>query len=76
MDYLVLQTFDNYIPAHIALGRLQEEFINCFLQDEYTVTVDPLLANAIGGIKLIVAASQAERAWQILHQAAGTDTTG
>lgn len=68
MEYLVLQRFDNYIPAHIALGKLQAEFINCFLQDEYTVTVDPLLSNAIGGIKLMVAAPQAERAMEILGE--------
>jgi hypothetical protein len=67
MNFILLQTFDNYIPAHIALGRLKDEFINCFLQDEYTVTIDPLLSNAIGGIKLMVAESQAVRALEILN---------
>ncbi|MEJ0106473.1 MAG: DUF2007 domain-containing protein [Bacteroidota bacterium] len=65
--FVILMTFDNYIPAHIALGRLKEEFINCYLQDEYTVTIDPLLSNAIGGIKLMVAEQQAERALEILQ---------
>lgn len=67
MKYIPLCSFDNYIPAHIALGRLKEEFINCYLQDEYTVTIDPLLSNAIGGIKLMVAETQAQRALDILN---------
>jgi hypothetical protein len=53
------------------MGRLKEEFINCFLQDEYTVTIDPLLSNAVGGIKLMVADSQAERADKILSDITG-----
>jgi hypothetical protein len=67
MKYILLLTFDNYISAHIALGRLKDDFINCYLRDEYTVTIDPLLSNAIGGIKLMVAESQAERALEILN---------
>jgi hypothetical protein len=67
MKFIVLCSFDNYISAHIALGRLKEEFINCYLQDEYSVTIDPFLSNAIGGIKLMVAETQAERARDILN---------
>ncbi|HEY6504300.1 MAG TPA: DUF2007 domain-containing protein [Chitinophagaceae bacterium] len=67
MKFIILRSYDNYIPAHIAMGRLKEEFINCYLQDEYTVTIDPLLTNAIGGIKLMVAEAQAERALEILN---------
>jgi hypothetical protein len=46
---------------------LKEEYINCYLQDEYSVTIDPFLSNAIGGIKLMVAESQLERAKEILR---------
>ncbi len=67
MKFILLCSFDNYIPAHIALGRLKEEFINCYLQDEYSVTIDPFLSNAIGGIKLMVAETQLERAKQLLN---------
>ena len=66
MKFVLLISFDNYIPAHIALGRLKEEFINCYLQDEYSVTIDPFLSNAIGGIKLMVAEAQLERARNII----------
>jgi hypothetical protein len=67
MNFILIRSFDNYIPAHIALGRLKEEYINCYLQDEYSVTIDPFLSNAIGGIKLMVAETQAERALEILN---------
>ena len=66
MKFLLLCSFDNYIPAHIALGKLQDEYINCYLQDENSVTIDPFLSNAIGGIKLMVAEAQIERAKEIL----------
>jgi hypothetical protein len=67
MQFVKLRAFDNYIPAHIAMGKLQQEYINCFLADENTVTIDPFLTLAVGGIKLMVAESQVERALQILN---------
>jgi hypothetical protein len=69
MNYVVLCSFDNYVPAHIMMGRLQEEYINCHLQDEYTGTMGPILSNAAGGIKLMVAEAQVERALDILKPA-------
>lgn len=68
MDFVLLNSYDNYIEAHIVMGRLEQENIRCHLQDEYTVTIDPFLSNAIGGIKLMVACVQAERALQILNE--------
>lgn len=67
MQFVSLTSYDDYISAHIALGRLTDEYISCHLIDEHTVTIDPLLSNAIGGIKLMVAETQAERALQILN---------
>lgn len=54
METVTIRTFDNYFSANILLTRLRHEGIECYLKDEYTVTIDPLLSNAIGGIKLIV----------------------
>lgn len=54
METVVIRTFDNYFTANILLTRMRHEGIECYLKDEYTVTIDPLLSNAIGGIKLIV----------------------
>lgn len=67
MEFVVLDVYDNYIPAHITMGRLEAEGIICWLKDENTVTIDPLLAIAVGGIKLMVAKHQEERARDILN---------
>ncbi len=66
MKFVLLASYDNYLSAHISMNRLRAEFINCHLQDEYTVSIDPLLSNAVGGIKLMVAEAQAVRAAEIL----------
>ena len=48
MDYLVAGTYNNYIEAHLAMGNLQSQNISCWLKDENTVTIDPILTNAVG----------------------------
>lgn len=67
MEYSIIQTYDNYVSAHIAMGRLEEDGINCWLKDENTVTIDPILTNAVGGIKLMASTEQAKRAIEILR---------
>jgi DNA-directed RNA polymerase subunit RPC12/RpoP len=66
MDFQLLRSFDNYINASITLARLDEEGITCYLKDEYTVTIDPLLSNAVGGIKLMVMPGDFEQARMLL----------
>ena len=68
MNFVVLQVYANYIDANIIMGRLEEDGINCWLKDENTVTIDPILTNAVGGIKLMVPEVQAERAVELLRQ--------
>ncbi len=68
MEFVLLSSYTNYVEAHIARGVLEEESINCWLKDENTVTIDPILTNAVGGIKLMVAKSQSERAREILDR--------
>lgn len=67
MSYTLVNTYDNYIDANLHLMQLQEEGINCWLKDEHTVTIDPILTNAIGGIKLMVHETQTERATDLLR---------
>lgn len=69
MRLILLQTFDNYFFANITLTKLQDAGIECFLRDENTVIVDPLLSNAIGGIKLEVAEDDFELATELMHGA-------
>jgi len=69
MNFVQINSFDNYINANMQLALLQEEGINCYLKDEYTITIDPLLSPAIGGMKLMVVEEQSQRAKQIIDQA-------
>jgi len=68
MKTVVLKTFDNYFSANIILTRLQNEGIRCWLKDEYTVTIDPIISNAIGGIKLAVDEQDTEAAIALLKE--------
>ena len=68
MNIITLRSFDNYFIASITLTKLQDAGVECFLKDEHTVTIDPILSNAIGGIKLVVNEEHAEEAKKILQQ--------
>ncbi|RYD75994.1 MAG: DUF2007 domain-containing protein [Sphingobacteriales bacterium] len=69
MNFKQIASFDNYMLANMTLGLLEENFINCHLKDEHIVTIDPLLNPAVGGIKLMVAEEQYERALQLISTA-------
>lgn len=47
-------------------GRLEADGIEVFLQDHLTIDTDPLVSNAIGGVKLKVLAKDAMKAQHIL----------
>ena len=67
MEFVLVQVYDNYVSAHISKGRLEEEGIRCWLKDENTVTINPVLTNAVGGIKLMVEKTRSEEAAGILR---------
>jgi len=68
MKFIAVRSYDDYISAHISMGRLKEEDIVCHLQDEHIVTTAPFLSNITGGIKLMVPEQQAERALELLKE--------
>jgi hypothetical protein len=68
MDFVILHSFNNYMDAHLLMGRLESEDIKCWLQDENMVTVFPVLTNAVGGIKLFVNKQDFDRASKILRE--------
>src|SRR4029079_5341432 len=68
MNFIPVAVFNEYIEANIVLGRLQSEEINCWLKDENSSTIAPFLSNANGGIKLMVAEPQFERAKEVLAE--------
>ncbi len=54
MSFTPIRAYDNYITANLELSMLLEAGINCYIKDEYTITIDPLLSPALGGMKLMV----------------------
>jgi predicted RNA-binding Zn-ribbon protein involved in translation (DUF1610 family) len=68
MNMITLRSFDNYFYANIMLTKMEDAGIECWLKDENTVTIDPLLSNAIGGIKLVVKETDVEDATKLLQQ--------
>ena len=68
MDFVILQSFNNYLDAHLLMAKLESEDIQCWLQDENTVTLYPILTNAVGGIKLFVNKNDLSRARQIFWE--------
>jgi len=68
MDFVPVAAYNNYIDASIILGRLQEEGIDCWLKDENIVTIDPILTNAVGGIKLMVRETERIKSLELLWE--------
>ena len=66
MEFVVLRSFSNYIDAHIVLGRMKDEGIDCWLKNENTTTIMPIWTTAIGGIQLMVNKRQQQQATYIL----------
>lgn len=69
MNSLVtIEEFDKSHVAQVAVLALEQAGIQCFLQNETIVAMDWFMANAVGGIKLQVAAQDATRALGILSE--------
>ncbi len=68
MRFIAIRSYDNYIPAHIMMGRLSNENINCHLQNEHTASLGLFLMFPGDGIKLMVPESQLERAMELIFK--------
>ncbi|MFC1748138.1 hypothetical protein ACFL2V_04965 [Pseudomonadota bacterium] len=68
MDFVTVATFDFMPDAHIAMGRLQADGVDCHLADENLVQTDLLYSIAVGGIKLQVSLEDESAARHILAQ--------
>jgi hypothetical protein len=66
METIIIKRFDNAVEANIVKGLLESNDIFCFLQDEHSVSINPLYSNALGGIKLVVNKKDEERAIALL----------
>lgn len=64
--FTTVATFMFSSEAKIIQGRLESEGIETFLRDAVTIDTDPLVSNAIGGVKLDVLSSDLVRAKEVL----------
>ena len=63
--------FVHLVDAQGVWLKLRSENIEAYLADDYTVLNNPLWSMALGGVKVLVKQSDAERARQILKEQAG-----
>ena len=67
MKWIAVASFSQPVEAHLARTKLESEGIPCMVGDENLVRVDWLLSNAVGGVKLMVPATELERAREALR---------
>lgn len=65
--FKIIARFQYSTEAQIIKGRLEAEGIQVFLSDNLTIDTDPLVSNAIGGVKLKVLSTDALKAQHILE---------
>jgi len=65
--FKTIARFQYSTEAQIIKGRLEAEGIQVFLSDNFTIDTDPLVSNALGGVKLKVLSRQAIEAQHILE---------
>ncbi|SFI54751.1 putative signal transducing protein [Olleya namhaensis] len=65
--FKTIAKFQYSAEAQIIKGRLESEGIQVFLSDNITIDTDPLVSNAIGGVKLKVLTTDAMEAQHILE---------
>lgn len=67
-NYTILTTFPYSSEAQITKSKLEAEGLNVMLLDEKTIDSDPLISQAIGGVKLLVHNDDIKEAVKIYNQ--------
>ena len=67
-DYKIIATFEYSTEAHVTKSRLDSEGFKTMLMDEKTIDTDPLVSNAIGGVKLLVHKNDFDKAVGIYNE--------
>lgn len=67
-DYTILTVFEYSTEAQLTKSKLDSEGIRTMLMDEKTVDSDPLISQAIGGVKLLVHNEDLERGLNIYNE--------
>lgn len=63
-----IAVFQYSAEALVTKGRLEADGIAVFMADNNTIDTDPLVSNAIGGVKLFVRTADAQKAKEILAE--------
>ena len=66
-SFKILAVFEFSTEAHITKSRLDSEGFTTLLMDEKTIDTDPLVSNAIGGVKLLVHKNDFEKAAMVYN---------
>ena len=66
-EFCKIATYQYPSEAMIFKGKLESEGIEVFLRDEMTINTDPMVSNAVGGVKLFVYQEDKEKAEAILQ---------
>ena len=67
-NYKILAVFEYSTEAHVTKSKLDSEGFKTMLMDEKTIDSDPLISNAIGGVKLLVHQNDFEKALKIYNE--------
>ena len=67
-NYKILAVFEYSTEAHVTKSKLDSEGFKTMLMDEKTIDSDPLISNAIGGVKLLVHKNDYEKAAVIYNE--------
>ena len=67
-ELITVASYPDALQAHLARGRLEAEGIPAVIADEYYVSANWMMSNALGGVKVQVGERMADRAVEILRQ--------
>lgn len=67
-NYTILAVFEYSTEAQVVKAKLDSEDIRTMLMDEKTIDSDPLISQAIGGVKLLVHNNDLEKAATIYNE--------
>lgn len=64
--FIKIATYQYSSEAMITKGRLEADGIEVYMADNLTIDTDPMVSNAIGGVKLFVKTEDAAKAKEVL----------
>ena len=67
-SFTTLAVFENSTEAHLVKAKLDSEGFKTMLMDERTIDSDPLISQAVGGVKLQVHNNDLEKALKIYNE--------